>query len=73
MEAEAKAEEKKVCEICKFSDTNDFDYGKWSTSEDCTIHYFCAVGSEFFQILIHFVYCIFWHFIIIYNIAAIVV
>lgn len=36
---------RKVCEICKLSDTNEYDYGAWMTSEGCTIHYFCAVST----------------------------
>ncbi|XP_055321593.1 PHD finger protein 7-like [Sitodiplosis mosellana] len=39
------ATSQKVCEICKFSDRNDLDLGEWKTSEDCTIHLFCALLS----------------------------
>lgn len=38
---------RKICEICKLSDTNEYDYGEWMTSGDCTIHYFCAVSTKF--------------------------
>lgn len=34
----------KTCDICKFSDTDELNYGPWKTSEDITVHYFCAVS-----------------------------
>lgn len=39
------ASSNKVCKICKFSDTDDLFLGEWRTSEDCTIHLFCALLS----------------------------
>lgn len=42
-----KAKTARVCTICKFEDTNKYDYGEWKTYDDCTIHYFCAVNLLF--------------------------
>lgn len=39
----------KVCEICKLKDTDKLNYGEWLTSDDCTIHYFCAVSLKLYS------------------------
>lgn len=35
---------KLVCQICKRSDTDEYNYGPWKTSDGYTVHYFCAVS-----------------------------
>lgn len=37
---------KRVCSICKLSDSNQYAYGEWKASEDYTVHYFCAVSNK---------------------------
>lgn len=44
--AEVKSTERRVCKICYLSDTNEYEYGEWKTSENYTVHYFCAVSNE---------------------------
>lgn len=54
MEARASDTGQMQCFICKMTDTNELDYGAWKTSDDCTVHYFCAVSTSFPNILHEF-------------------
>lgn len=56
-------ESKKVCEICKFDDTNDLDLGEWHTLDDCTIHLFCAVSRIILKVFSIFLFFFSFHLI----------
>lgn len=41
--------EEKTCFVCKMSDTDDINYGKWEQINQINVHYFCLVSFRKLQ------------------------
>lgn len=37
--------ELKICFVCKMSETDDINYGKWMKLNKLNVHYFCLVSA----------------------------